>query len=224
MSLLTLRSSPSPRTPRERVYRRAEQYFDITTPGAHSSGTQLLPSPITKEPTNNQSAKDEAAWDQRLTKGGSKKILTTRKRIDIRQQLQNPDTSLPSRTKAEKRYQANIKHESQLYELQDNQVYRKEYHDARLDEIILARYALCYNDTFEILTTVYEKLMYPGKYPLNLLIFILITYLIAFNTTFKHVRRIWYSPSYNDYAWISARYTHYNKEKVQKSTKGVIPI
>ena len=53
MSLSTLRSSPAPRTPRERVYGQAEQYFDITAPGARSSGTQFLPSPITEEPTDN---------------------------------------------------------------------------------------------------------------------------------------------------------------------------
>ena len=63
MSLSTLRSSPAPRTPRQRVYGRAEQYFDITAPGARFSGTQFLPSPITEDPTNNWSAKDEAAWD-----------------------------------------------------------------------------------------------------------------------------------------------------------------
>jgi len=129
MSLSTLRSSLSPRTPRERVYGRAEQYFDITAPGAHSSGTQFLPSPITEEPTDNWSAEDEATWDQRLTKGGSKKILITRKRMDIRWWLQNPKAPLPNRNKAEKRYQANIKYNSSLYELQDSQVYRKEHHD-----------------------------------------------------------------------------------------------
>jgi hypothetical protein len=89
--------------------------------------------------------------------------------------LQNPNASLPSGTKVEKYYQANIKHESQLYELQDNQVYRKEYQDTRRDEIIPARYALYYNDAFEILTTIHEKLIYIYKYPLNLLIIILIT-------------------------------------------------
>jgi hypothetical protein len=36
------------------------------------------------EPTNNWSAKDEITWDERLTKGGSKKILTTLKRYEIR--------------------------------------------------------------------------------------------------------------------------------------------
>ena len=100
MSLSTLRSSPAPRTPRQRVYGRAEQYFDITAPGARSSGTQFLPSPITEDPTDNWSAEDEAAWDQRLAKGGSRKILTARKRMDIRWWLQNPDASLPSGTKA----------------------------------------------------------------------------------------------------------------------------
>jgi hypothetical protein len=63
MSLLTLCLSPAPRTPREHTYSRADQYFDITIPGVRSSGTQFLPSPITKEPTNNWSAEDEAAWD-----------------------------------------------------------------------------------------------------------------------------------------------------------------
>jgi hypothetical protein len=162
MSLSTLRSYPSPRTPRQRTYGRAEQYFDITAPGARSSGTQFLPSPITEEPTNNWSAEDEAAWDQRLAKGGSKKILTARKRMDIRWWLQNPNAPLPSGTKAEKRYQANIKYDSVLYELQDGQVYRKEHHDNRRGELVPARYAVCYNDAFEILTTVHEKLMHPG--------------------------------------------------------------
>src|SRR5882757_7239920 len=224
MSLSTLRSSPTPHTPRQCVYGRAEQYFDITTPGARSSSTQFLPSPITEEPTDNWSAEDQAAWDQRLAKGGSKKILTARKRMDIRWWLQNPNASLPGGTKAEKRYQANIKHESQLYELQDNQVYRKEYRDTRRDEIVPARYTLCYNDAFEILTTAHEKLMHAGKYPLNLLIFILIIYIIAFNTTFEYARRIWHGLSRNDHAWISARCTHCNKEKAQKNPKGITPI
>jgi hypothetical protein len=110
--------------------------------------------------------------------------------MDIRWWLQNPDTSLPSRTKAEKCYQANIKYESQLYELQDNQVYRKEYYDTRRNEIIPARYSLYYNNAFEVLTTVYEKLIHAGKYPLNLLIFILIIYIIAFNTIFEYARPV----------------------------------
>jgi hypothetical protein len=117
MSLSTLRLSPALRTPHQRIYSRIEQYFDITALGAHSSGTQFLPSPITEEPTDNWSAEDEAVWDQRLAKGGSRKILTARKRIDIRWWLQNPNTSLPGGTKVEKRYQANIKYESLLYEL-----------------------------------------------------------------------------------------------------------
>jgi hypothetical protein len=162
MSLLTLCSSPSLRTPRQRTYGRAEQYFDITAAGARSSGTQFLPSPITEEPTDNWSAEDEAAWDERLAKGGSKKILTARKRMDIRWWLQNPKAPLPGGNKAEKRYQANIKHDSALYELQDNQVYCKEHYDNRRGELVPARYTVCYNDAFEILTTVHKKLMYPG--------------------------------------------------------------
>jgi hypothetical protein len=162
MSLLTLRSSPSPRMPCQRIYGRAEQYFDITAPGACLSGTQFLPSPITKEPTNNWSAEDEAAWDQRLAKGDSKKILTARKHIDIRWWLQNPNAPLPSGTKVEKRYQAYIKHDLALYKLQDGQVYRKKYHDNQHRELVPARYAVCYNNAFEILTTIHEKLIYPS--------------------------------------------------------------
>jgi hypothetical protein len=162
MSLSTLRSSPSPRTPRQRTYGRAEQYFDITAAGARSSGTQFLPSPITEEPTDNWSAEDEAAWDERLAKGGSKKILTARKRMDIRWWLQNPKAPLPGGNKVEKRYQANIKYDSALYELQDGQVYRKEHYDNRRGELVPVRYAVCYNDAFEILTTVHEKLIHPG--------------------------------------------------------------
>jgi hypothetical protein len=223
MSLSTLRSSPTPRTPRQRVYGRAEQYFDITAPGARSSGTQFLPSPITEEPTDNWSAEDEAVWDQRLAKGGSRKILTARKRMDIRWWLQNPNAPLPGGTKAEKRYQANIKHESYLYELQDNQVYRKEYHDTRRDEILPARYALCYNDAFEILTTVHEKLMHAGKYFLKATNFYT-NYIIASDTAFEHTRRLWHGPSRDDHAWISAHCAHCNKEKAQKNNTGVIPI
>jgi hypothetical protein len=61
MSLSTLRLSPALYTPRQRIYGRAEQYFDITAPGVRSSGTQFLPSPIIEDPTNNWSAEDEAA-------------------------------------------------------------------------------------------------------------------------------------------------------------------
>ncbi|KAH8747147.1 hypothetical protein F5882DRAFT_387221 [Hyaloscypha sp. PMI_1271] len=129
------------------------------------------------------SAKDQATWDQRLANGGSKKILTARKRMDIRWWLQNPNASLPGGTK----------------------VYRKEYYDTRRNEIVPARYALCYNDAFEILTTAHEKLMHA-----------------AFNTIFEHARRIWYGLSRDDYAWISAHCAHCNKEKAQKNGKGVI--
>ncbi|KAH8784173.1 hypothetical protein F5882DRAFT_462523 [Hyaloscypha sp. PMI_1271] len=152
MSLSTLHSSPAPHTPR-----------------ACSSGTQFLPCPIAEEPTNNWSAEDEAAWDQRLATGGSKKILTARKRMDIRWWLQNPNTSLPGGTK-------------------DNQVYRKEYHDTRRDEIVPARYALCYNDAFEILTTIHEKLMHASP-----------------STAFEH-----HDPD-GEYQWIWQLKCHFSK-------------
>ena len=64
--------------------------------------------------------------------------------------------------------------------------------------------------------------MHAGKYPLNLLIPILITYIIAFNTVFEHARRIWHGPSRDDHAQISARCAYYDKEKTQKNSKAVI--
>jgi hypothetical protein len=77
--------------------------------------------------------------------------------------LKNPDTAPFGETKGERRYQSNIKLESKKYELQDGQVYRQEYHDTRLGEIVPATYTICYNNIFEILTTMYEKLIYAGK-------------------------------------------------------------
>jgi hypothetical protein len=56
------------------------------------------------KPTNNWSAEDEIAWDERLTKGGSKKILTTLKRYEIRWWLNNPNIAPFSKTKANKLY------------------------------------------------------------------------------------------------------------------------
>ena len=107
--------------------------------------------------------------------------------MDIRQWFQNPNTPLPGGTKAEKRYQANIKYESHLYELQDNQVYYKEYYNTRRNKILLARYTLYYNNAFEILTTIYKKLMHTGKYSLKATNFYT-NYIIASNTIFEYIR------------------------------------
>jgi hypothetical protein len=76
----------------------------------------------------------------------------------------NPGGKIKDRTKAQKRYESNTKHEAHTkYKLQDNQVYYKEYYDARLGEALLARYAVCDSDAFEIITTVHEKLMHAYK-------------------------------------------------------------
>jgi hypothetical protein len=82
MSLSTLRPIS---TPRERVYRRAKQYFNISTLSAHTYKAIFLPS-LAKNPSlvDNWSTKDEATFDKRLQEKGSKKILTTKKRFDIK--------------------------------------------------------------------------------------------------------------------------------------------
>jgi hypothetical protein len=73
------------------------------------------------------------------------------------------------------------------------------------------------------LTTIYEKLIYAGKYSLKATNFYT-NYIIASNTIFEHIRQLWHGLSRNNYAWISAHYAHYNKEKAQKNNIGVIPI
>ena len=66
MSLSTMRTLTQEYTPRDRVYGRAEQYFNITAHGARTTGTQFLPSPRPSALEDNWSAKDELAWDLRL--------------------------------------------------------------------------------------------------------------------------------------------------------------
>jgi hypothetical protein len=81
MSLSTLRPEPSPRTPRERIYRRADQYFDVTNPNARTEGSRFLPTPVSLEPTPNFSVEDQLMWDHRLVDKGSKMILKAQKRF-----------------------------------------------------------------------------------------------------------------------------------------------
>ena len=110
---------------------------------------------------DNWSAEDEAAFDERLQNKGSRKILTAKKRSDIKYWLTNPDALIPKENKA---YASNTKYEAKRdYHLQDGQVYRNEFHDSRSGETFPTRYAVCFSDAFEILTTVHEKLMHPGK-------------------------------------------------------------
>jgi hypothetical protein len=74
----------------------------------------------------------------------------------------NPNAPIP---KENKTYQSNYKHKAKnQYELQDGQVYRKAYFDSRLGEQLPSRYAICYSDAFEIMTTAYEQLLHPGKH------------------------------------------------------------
>jgi hypothetical protein len=61
--------------------------------------------------------------------------------------------------------------------------------------------------------------MHLGKLPPNLLAYILI--IIGSDTVFEHAWKIWHSLSRDDYAWISARCAHCNKEKVQKNNARV---
>lgn len=163
MSLLTLRPEPSPRTPRERIYGRADQYFDVTNPNARTEGSRFLPTPVSLEPTPNFSVEDQLMWDHRLADKGSKMILKAQKRFWIREFLKGAD--IPKDDKELKQWYSNTKSEAHRdFELQDNQVYRKKYHNARKGEVLPARYALCYNDSFEVLTTIHERLMHACKY------------------------------------------------------------
>jgi hypothetical protein len=82
MALLTLRLA---KTPRNRVYSRAKQYFNISAPSAYTHGSVFLPSlainPLT---IDNWSYKDKQAFNARLAARGFKMILTTKKRFDLK--------------------------------------------------------------------------------------------------------------------------------------------
>jgi hypothetical protein len=65
--------------------------------------------------------------------------------------------------------------------------------------------------------------MHAGKYFLKATNFYT-NYIIASDTVFEHIRRLWHGPSRDDHAWINAYYAYYNKEKAQKNNIGVIPI
>ena len=99
MSFSVLRET---RTPRNRVYGCAEQYFDINAPGARTYDSTYIPSSPLIEDTatpsprvgnwsvGNWSAEIGAAFDKRLEEGKSKKILTAKKRLWIKWWLRNP--------------------------------------------------------------------------------------------------------------------------------------
>jgi hypothetical protein len=93
MALSTLRPAE---TPRNRVYGRAKQYFDISAPGAYTHGSVFLPSPAINPYTiDNWSHEDEQAFNARLAARGSKMILTTKKRFDLKWWLKNPNALIP---------------------------------------------------------------------------------------------------------------------------------
>ena len=104
------------RTPRDRVFGRPEQYINIHAANARTSGTRFLASSPTliREPRiKNQSAKIKAKFDRRIAGGGAfKQILTTRKRSNIIQHLQNPTIALKGATPAKKAFNSNIKYKA----------------------------------------------------------------------------------------------------------------
>ena len=127
MSLSTLNTVY---TPRDRVFGCLKQYINIYAANARTSRTRFLASllTLTREPRiENQSTKIEAEFDRRITGGGaSKQILTTKKRSNIIQHLQNPTIALKGATPAKKASNYNIKYKAKCnYKLQDNQAYRK---------------------------------------------------------------------------------------------------
>ena len=113
MSLSTLNTVY---TPRDRVFGRLKQYINIYAANARTSRTRFLASSLTLtgEPRiENQSAKIEAKFDRRIAgSGASKQILTTRKRSNIIQHLQNPTIALKGATPAKKASNFNIKYKA----------------------------------------------------------------------------------------------------------------
>ena len=117
-------------TPRDRVFGYLKQYINIYAANARTFKTRFLASSLTltREPRiENQFAKIKAKFDKRIASGGAfKQILTTRKRPNIIQHLQNPTAALRGETPAKKASNFNIKYKAKCnYKLQDNQAYRK---------------------------------------------------------------------------------------------------
>ena len=122
MSLSTLNTVC---TPCDCVFGRLKQYINIYAANARTSGIRFLASllTLTREPRiENQSTKIKAKFDKRIAGGrASKQILTTRKRSNIIQHLQNPTTALKGATPAKKASNSNIKYKAKCnYKLQDN--------------------------------------------------------------------------------------------------------
>ena len=113
MSLFTLNTVC---TPRNRVFGRLKQYINIYAANARTSKTRFLASllTLTREPRiKNQFAKIKAKFDKRIAgSGASKQILTTRKRSNIIQHLQNPTTAFKGATPAKKASNSNIKYKA----------------------------------------------------------------------------------------------------------------
>ena len=127
MSLSTLNTIY---TPRDRVFGCPKQYINIYAANARTSRTRFLASSLTltREPRiENQFAKIKSKFDKRIDSGGAfKQILTTRKRSNIIQHLQNPTAALRGATPAKKASNFNIKYKAKCnYKLQDNQAYCK---------------------------------------------------------------------------------------------------
>jgi hypothetical protein len=91
-------------------------------------------------------------------------VLTSKKRSDIQYHLKNPHSKARGTTKAERQRDQNKKTFAlRGFELQDNQVYQKAHVDSNGDTI-LARYAACTWDIFDLIYKTHQALQHFGKY------------------------------------------------------------
>ena len=102
-----------------------------------------------------------------LKRSGNQSVLTGLKRETCRYWLKNPSGPLCGDTPAKRHKDANKRHFILAYfELQDNQVYRKS--EMVKGKLFPAQYAICVQDSYEIICRIHRALKHFGQYELPL--------------------------------------------------------
>jgi hypothetical protein len=112
----------------------------------------------------------EKFLDEQVPK--SKKILTAQRRADIKDWLLNPNKVSKDPDLAVRQKWANDKaYTNTKFELQAGQIYRRA--ERKKQWRFAARYAACYNDTFDMICKSHRKLYHACKFPCNFMCILL---------------------------------------------------
>jgi hypothetical protein len=226
--------TPLNQTPFERLYGRPEQYLDVTTDNARTSGTSFIPS---SPPTtgglreSNWTKQDEADFDEFIQRERPRFILDASTRMTYRHHLQNPSMA-PRGEGSDRRADQNAKHTAlNEYELQDGQVYRKAEWDDSTGKWEPPKYVLTYTDSFQLIADVHEALLHFGKiaffepltlYPFSLCI--ITNTLLGQDKTLDKCKSLYYGPTKKLVGFILRRCIHCNLQAPQANSGYIKPI